>query len=49
MMRALAWCGISTSTSAGVWPDFSSSSRHAVAISVTARLKTSRPFGIRIE
>ena len=28
-------------------PDFSSSSRHAAAISVTARLKTSRPFGMR--
>ena len=48
MMRAFAWWGISTSTSAAVWPDFSRSSRQAAAISVTARLKTSRPFGIRI-
>ena len=29
MMRAFAWWGISTSTSSIVWPDFSSSSRHA--------------------
>ena len=48
MIRAFAWWGISRSTSSVVCPFFSSSSRHEAAISVTARLNTSRPFGMRI-
>ena len=48
MIRAFAWWGISRSTSSGPNPDFSSSCRHAFDISTTARLKTSRPFGIWI-
>ena len=48
MMRAFAWWGISRSTSSGVCPFFSRTSRHAAAISVTARLNTSRPFGMRM-
>ncbi len=47
MIRAFAWWGISTSMSSIVRLDFSRSSRQAEAISVTARLKTSRPLGMR--
>ena len=47
MMRAFAWWGMRTSMSSIESPDFSSSSRVAAPISVTARLKTSRPLGMR--
>ena len=48
MMRAFAWWGINRSTSSGECPFFSRTSRQDAAISVTARLNTSRPFGIWI-
>ena len=48
MMRALAWWGISRSTSSAWTPALSSSSRQALVMDTTACLNTSLPDDIRI-